>query len=304
MTQAQAQPQPASGASPAPRNEALTGEQAREMFPSQVATALAYAAENKYFYGPKFRKLDLSWDVTGAEERAKGAVRVKLSFRPVKSFRGKAGSEYLDISPDGTIAARRALRIPSEDLPWVLIVLALLSLGGAGLLQWRIFTPGGDPLYVAGRTLYMRADVPKDSPFILFSGLDVNGLAHNWAIKTDGEGTELAYVKVTLINAQSGSVNVIIDQEAAELTTGDDLTHKPVDTIVRTFQTDSVDPRNSVAGFVPLWSPRDESGAYRAITIGAGEQIEGYLVFEVPAGSTYTEFRWKATDSAIVRYGL
>jgi hypothetical protein len=33
-----------------------------------------------------------------------------------------------------------------------------------------------------------------------------------------------------------------------------------------------------------------------------GEQLKGYLVFEVPAGSGFHQLRWNASDSAVVRY--
>ena len=268
---------------------------ARASFPVQVERALAYAADNKYAYGPGLGKTDLAWEVAGAEQRAKGVVRVSLRFRPAKSFKGSWGEEYVDVAPDGAVAARRVIRVPREDAPWVLISLAAISVvAAAALIPFILFHEGGDPLYVAGRTLYMRATEPKLLPFVLFTGPDNTGVTHNWAIKPEGTGTELAVLKVTLINAQSNSIRVIVDEGSAELRTGDDQSHKPIDLIKRTYQTDTTDPRNSIAGFVPLWT---------TVTLDAGRQVEGYIVFEVPAGSTFKEFHWNATDSAIVRFG-
>jgi hypothetical protein len=268
---------------------------ARAPFPVQVEQALAYAADNKYAYGPGLGKTDLVWEVAGAEQRAKGVVRVSLKFRPAKSFKGKWGEEYVDVAPDGAVTARRVIRVPREDAPWVLISLAAISVvAAAALIPFILFYEGGDPLYVAGRTLYMRATEPKLLPFVLFTGPDNTGVTHNWAIKTEGTGTELAVLKVTLINAQSNSIRVIVDEGAAELRTADDQTHKPIDLIKRTYQTETTDPRSSIAGFVPLWT---------TVTLDAGKQVEGYMVFEVPAGSSFKEFRWNATDSAIVRFG-
>jgi hypothetical protein len=267
---------------------------ARTAFPAQVEKALAYAAENKYAYGPGLGKAELVWEVAGAEKRAKEVVRVSLRFRPAKST-GKWGEEYVDVAADGSVATRRVIRVPREAAPWVLIFLAAISVVAAGaLIPFILFYEGGDPLYVAGRTLYMRATEPKLLPFVLFSGPDNTGVAHNWAIKTEGTGTELAVIKVTLINAQSNAVRVIVDEAAAELRTGDDQSHKPLDLVKRTYQTETTDPRSSIVGFVPLWT---------TVTLDAGKQVEGYMVFEVPAGSTFKEFRWNATDSAIVRFG-
>lgn len=270
-------------------------EAARASFPLQVEKALAYAADNKYAYGPGLGKTELSWEVVSAEERAKQLVRVTLRFRPAKSFQGRWGEEYVDVAPDGGVAARRVVRVPRETAPWVLIALAAMSVAAAAaLIPFILFYEGGDPHYVAGRTLYMRTDEPKLMPLVLFTGPDSTGVNHHWAIKTEGSGTELAVLKVTLINAQSNAVTVIIDENAAELRTGDDQAHKPLDLVKRTYQTETTDPRTSIAGFIPLWT---------TVTLDASKQVEGYMVFEVPAGSTFTEFRWNATDSAIVRFG-
>jgi len=300
MTQAN----PAIPAQSSPLAQPSAGDEARAKFHTEVEKALAYVADAKYDYGPRLRKADLSWEVTGAEQRSRGSVRVTLRFRPAKSFKGKWGEEYVDVAPDGAVVARRVTRVPREDLPWVLMALAALSIAAAAaLIPLLLFYEGGDKLYVAGRTLYMRASEPRVVPFVLFEGPDTSGTVHRWAMKPEGSGTELAVIKVTLINAQSGSVKVIVDENAAELTTGDSLSHKPVDPLSRTYQTEDWYPRYAIVGFLPLWSQLGVDGSSRtAITLNAGEQVEGYVVFEVPAGSTFRDFSWKATDSAIVRY--
>jgi hypothetical protein len=38
------------------------------------------------------------------------------------------------------------------------------------------------------------------------------------------------------------------------------------------------------------------------LKVNEGEQVTGMLVFEVPRGSTFREMRWKASDSAVIRY--
>lgn len=291
---------PAQSASPA---QPSAGDGARAKFPVEVEKALAYVEDAKYDYGPKLRKAELSWETTGAERRGR-VVRVSLRFRPTKSFTGKWGEEYVDVAPDGSVAARRVTRVPRENLPWVLMAIAALSITAAAtLIPVILFYEGGDKLYVSGRTLYMRATEPRLVPFVLFEGPDTAGAVHRWAMKPEGSGTELAVIKVTLINAQSGSVKVIVDENAAELTTGDSQSHTPVDPLSRTYMTEDWYPRYAIGGFLPLWSQLGADGQTRtAITLNAGEQVEGYLVFEVPAGSKFKDFSWKATDSAIVRF--
>jgi hypothetical protein len=300
MTQANPAMPAAAGAVP----QTSAAEEAQARFPAQVERALAYVAENRYDYGPRWRKADLSWEVTGAEHRSRGIVRVSIRFKPAKSFKGKWGDEYVDVMPDGSIAARRVTRVPREDPPWVLVSLAALSVAAAAaLIPFIVFYEGGDKLYVSGRTLYMRTGEPKLAPFIQFEGPDVTGAVHRWAVKPEGTGTQLAYIKVTLINAQSGAVKVLIDEDAADLRTGDEQTHRPIDPLKRTYETNDWYPRYAVPGFMPLWSQLSPDGVSRqAITLNANEQVEGYLIFEVPAGSTFVDFRWKATDSAIVRF--
>lgn len=300
MTQAN----PAIPAQDAASSQPSAGDVARAMFSKQVERALSYVADAKYDYGPKLRDAELSWEVTGAEQHSRGSVRVSIRFRPATSFKGKWGEEYVDVAPDGSVVARRVTRVPREDLPWVLMALAALSLSAAAvLIPLILFYEGGDKLYVAGRTLYMKTSEPKLVPFVLFEGPDTLGTIHRWAIKPAGSGTELAVIKVTLINAQSGSVKIIVDEDAAKLTTGDSQSHRPIDPLIRTYPTEDWYPRYAIAGFLPLWSQPSADGPGRtAITLNATEQVEGYMVFEVPAGSTFRDFSWNATDSAIVRF--
>lgn len=267
---------------------------AQAAYPSEVESALRYVGGNKYAYGPKLRDAEIAWEVTGATALPKGIVRVEIAFRPAKSFRGRTGAEVVDIGPDKSVAARRVLSAPRENLPWVLIAIAVLSLAAAGaLIPWTLLHEEGDPLYVSGRTLWVRTGEPKSGPHIIYEAPATDGNTYRWAMTPQGTGTELAYIHVTLINAQSQAIRVIIDEASSELRTGDDIARRPVNPLARAFQTETLDPRNTVPGFLPLWNP---------VTINEGEQIEGYMVFEVPAGSTFKEFNWRATDSATVRF--
>ena len=106
-------------------------EPERERFPVQEDLALKYVADNKYAYGPRLSKVDMEWSVLAAESVPGGIVRVTIEFRPSGPFRGTTGSEYVDVNEDGVVLARRQLRIPKENWPWVLIGLAVfLRLGG------------------------------------------------------------------------------------------------------------------------------------------------------------------------------
>jgi hypothetical protein len=157
-----------------------------------------------------------------------------------------------------------------------------------------IFKPeSGDPLYVAGRTLWIRAERPISQQFIVYSGADLSGTIHTWAMKPDDEENNvLAYIEVTLINQTSGTVNLVIDESAATLMDGNRSSYEPVNTIDRTYSAED-SPTFNVPEFIPMWG---------TLKLSVGEQVTGMLVFEIPRGSTFKEMRWKASDSAVIRY--
>jgi hypothetical protein len=275
------------------------GDAASTQFPSQVGAALEFAGENKYEYGPRLRNAELDWNVVSAEPMANNIVRVRLEFAPASGFRGNPGSEYLDVDAAGAILARRQISIPKENSPVVLMGITAVSIVIAVVFisMMTVFkSEGGDPLYVAGRTLWIRAEVPKSQEYITYSGADQTGTLYNWAMKPDDEASnELVYVKVTLINEKSGSVNVVVDEGAAVLMDGNKKTYEPINAISRAEldETEESDPKYNVENFIPMWG---------TVQIKAGEQVIGMMVFELPRGSSFSEFRWKASDSATISY--
>ncbi len=156
--------------------------------------------------------------------------------------------------------------------------------------------PTVDPThrYVQGRTLAMRAEKPIIQDAVRYVGLDTAGMQHNWAIETANSGTKVAVVEVTIINATSGSVHLVVDRDAAELRLRDVSEGvKPVDVIDRAIPTDSHNPGLNFPGFIPIWG---------SVTLNLNEQIHGYMVFEIPDGATPSEFLWRASDIMSVSY--
>ncbi len=272
------------------------GDEAADKFPAQVDAALKYAAANKYEYGPHLRDAELKWEILSAEQMANDIVRVRLEFMPTSGFRGDPGSEYMDIDAGGAVLARRQVSTPKENKPVVLMGITAFSVVLAVVLVslMTVFkSEGGDPLYVAGRTLWIRAEEPKQQLYITYTGADLNGTVYNWAMKPDDEdNNELVYIKITLINQTSGTVNLVIDEAAATLLDGNRTSYKPIDTISRAYTAENA-PKYSVPGFVPMWG---------SVKLNSGEQVVGMLVFELPSGSSYSELRWAAADSAVIRY--
>lgn len=275
----------------------LSADEVRSRFPKFVDAALEYVKANRYDYGPRLRGVDMEWEIAGASELSNGILRIFIDYTPLKSFRGRSGSEYVDLAPDGTVVARRQLRIPKEDLPYVLLGLAVASVVALIAVQVLIwFEPfeGGPDLYVSGRTLYLRSELPRVQQHIEYDAPVSSGEVIRWALSPAGEGTDLVMVEVTVINATSGAVQMVVDRDAAELRIVDSIGVKPVDILERSY-TAEVEP--SSRWFVPdfriMW------GSY---TLNRNEQLSGHLVFEAPKGSEFSEFRWAAGDSPRVSY--
>ena len=271
------------------------GDDAAKSYPNQVKAALEYAEANKYEYGP-LREAELNWNVISAEPMANDIVRVRIEFMPASGFRGDPGSEYMDVDAGGAILARRQVTKPKENSPVILLGVTAFSVILAVILisMMTVFkSEGGDPLYVAGRTLWIRAEEPKQQQFITYQGLDGAGTLYNWAMKpVDEVNNELVYVEVTLINQTSGTVNLVVDEGAATLLDGNKTDYAPVDTIETAYSAESA-PKYNVPGFIPLWG---------TVKLDSGQQVTGMMVFELPRGSTFSELRWRALDSASIRY--
>jgi hypothetical protein len=177
----------------------------------------------------------------------------------------------------------------------VLATLAALSAVAASvLIPLIIINPvKGDPLYVPGRILWMRVSEPSLVPEVHFQNLDISGNLSSFAITPSNTNLRLAVIQVTLINQQSHEVLVVIDEKAASILDKEGDTHRPIDSVLRSVPVTAIDPRLTYSGFVPLWT---------TVNLAAGEQVTGMLVFEVPPGTSFKEFRWDATDSMIVRF--
>ena len=76
--------------------------------------ALQHARDNRDFYGRRYARRDLVWDVVGAEE-TEDYYEVKLSYRPARGFRGQPGLEQFTIDKAGTIEFRQILDEPVEQ---------------------------------------------------------------------------------------------------------------------------------------------------------------------------------------------
>lgn len=258
--------------------------------------AIAFARDHRDAYGRRWRTRELQWTVVNADPLDSGNVSVTLTYRPVANFRGRPGEEVLVVAPNGEVVTRTRIHRLQEEFPWILAVMAVAAVVAAPILIWLILTQesrGIDPLYVSGRILWMRVTEPRVVDVIHYTGSDTSGEIVSWAITPENEDTELAIITVTLINQQTSRAVVVIDEEAAHLVIAERQTVKPLNTVGRSKSIEAIDPSYLDPRFLPLWN---------TVSIGSGEQVAGQMVFEVPRGSKFKEFRWQATDNMSARF--
>ena len=281
------------------RQDAQDADVAHEAFAREIDAALAFADENVYAYGPKWSKRKLVWDIASAE-RVGEVVRITLDYRPEGNFKGQAGSEWIEVGADGAVTARNQIRSPREDVPWVLIGIAAAAvIAAAVLVPWLLLwgpVEEDAPGTVRGRSLWMWASEVDVAPRFYFTGANVDGEMLNWKVLPEEEGNELAAVRVDLHNDSSATAYVLIDEEAARLETADYAQYTPIDPLVRIqalAEGEEMEAQYVRADFMPMWGSAD---------IRTDEALKGIMIFEVRAGSTFTTFRWLATDHMTVRY--
>ena len=73
--------------------------------------ALDQARENQDFYGRRYGRQDLAWEVVSQEEQAE-AYRIRLTYQPARGFRGEAGVEEFTIDRQGSVQSRRIVSEP------------------------------------------------------------------------------------------------------------------------------------------------------------------------------------------------
>ncbi len=262
----------------------------------QEEAAIAFARDNRESYPKRYRKKDLQFSVVNAEPRDDGKMLVRLTYRPSGNFAGRPGEELILIAPNADVIERTQIHAPRENFPWVLGITAVAALIAAPILVWLVLTEEErniDPLYVAGRVLWIQLEEPKVVPAIHYQNPDTAGVQTNWEIRPQNPDNVLAMIKVSLINQQSARTVVVIDENAAILMTEEGRSFRPVNILTESKPIATLDNSLLQNTFIGLW---------RTVNISSGENLNGWMVFEVPRGSGFREFRWAASDSITVRF--
>jgi len=280
----------------APRGRGEAKPPAPPPLSPQEQAAIAYARDNKEAYPKRWRNKEIQYSVLNAETRSDGNMLVTMTYRPSGVFKGRPGEEALLINASGGLVERAQIGSPQEAYPWVLSGVALLSVMAAPILIWFIVTDEGrniDPLYVGGRILWIQIEEPILVPSIHYQNPSTTGELLNWQIAPKNPDNVLAMIKVTLINQQTAQARIIIDEAAARMISRDGNNYSPTDVVAESQSIVGINNGLKQDGFVGLWRP---------VTINAGENLTGWMVFEVPPGTEFAEFRWEASDLITIRF--
>ena len=138
--------------------------------------ALRHARDNTDFYGRRYGNQDLAWDVLDEQER-EDYYYIRLSYRPVRGFRGQPGVELFTIDKMGPIELRQILVEPQPEFRLRLALSAvglLAAVGGivGGLAASGVFSTSPaspDQLLVTEAPAAVSVSVVPDAPAQLLS---------------------------------------------------------------------------------------------------------------------------------------
>ena len=89
--------------------------------------AIEHARDNPGFYGRRYSRVDLAWEVLTQEE-SEDYYDIRLSYRPARAFQGEPGVEQFTIDKSGPIRLRQILREPVRPPRRLSLPLALAGL--------------------------------------------------------------------------------------------------------------------------------------------------------------------------------
>jgi len=268
----------------------------RAAFSAAEAVALAYVDEDRTPYGGPMARRELSFEVLETQ-RLGSDIRVRIGYRPASRFSGRPGEEWILVDSEGAVRTRELISRPRENQPWVLITLASLSIIAAVILIPVIISrsdPTGDPLYRAGKTLWMRASQPDIVDEVQYGGRTISGDSVNFRIAGPANDWNLAVVHLSLFNQTSQQVSMTIDEDAAAMYDVDGNEYAPINVVERSLRKSGpIDSRYRYPDFIGLW---------RSITVRSNESVAGMLLFEVPPDFEPDRLTWKASDTIQVGF--
>ena len=95
---------------------------------------MQHARDNTDFYGRRYGRQELVWEVVN-EEEGEDYYQVRLSYRPARGFTGEPGLEQFTIDKAGPIEFRQIISDPQPRRSLVLpaVLVGILAVAGAGV---------------------------------------------------------------------------------------------------------------------------------------------------------------------------
>ena len=168
-----------------------------------------------------------------------------------------------------------------------LIRIAIISVFSSVLITlFLLFNPFDDydPLYVSGKTLYIKSYEPlivKEYGYLDFDNLQKK--------ITAPEGKSLAILNIEITNAASAEIRIISDENSSEFISTDGFTYKPANP--SSVSLDSTKNNKDLA--YPIWG---------SFTLNKLERAEVFLLFIVKDSFKPSKFAWNASDRVLISF--
>ena len=115
----------------------------------------------------------------------------------------------------------------------------------------------------------------------------------HYVIRTTEPQNELFGIKLVVFNGKTPQVQFNVAEDKVELTDTDFKGSKfyPIDPFERGERVDPPGPGSNPFYVEFLWGPYE---------LAQGEEVEGWLFFEVPKGTLFKDMKWEAGDTVVM----
>ena len=168
-----------------------------------------------------------------------------------------------------------------------LALIAIISvLSSVVITSLLIFNPfeNYDPLYVSGKTLYIKSYEPLIVEEYRYLGLD-----NSQKLLSAPEGKSLVILNIEITNAASSEIRMISNENSSEFISKDGFTYMPTDP--SSISKDSMSNNKDLP--YPIWG---------SFTLNNMEMTEGFLLFVVKDTFKPDKFAWIASDRVLISF--
>ena len=171
----------------------------------------------------------------------------------------------------------------NRSLALIAIISVLFSVVITSLLIFNPFEDY-DPLYVSGRTLYIKSYEPLIVDEYRYLDLD-----NSQKLLSAPEGKSLAILNIEITNAASSEIRIVSDENSSEFISKDGFTYMPID--LSSISKDNM--KNNKDSSYPIWG---------SFTLNNMERAEGFLLFIVKDTFKPDKFAWIASDRVLISF--